>query len=311
MRFSVQLPTEKVEPDHEFLSAAAISEMAQAAETAGFDACFVTDHPMPDDRFLGSGGHHSLDPFVALSFAAAATTRIRLLTYVLVLPYRNPFIAAKAAASLDVLSGGRVLLGVATGYLEGEFAALGADFHERNERTDEAIDAIKRAWTEDGIRLEGRHFKAVGNTMRPRPLQRPHPPIWVGGNSKRAIRRAVERGDGWLPFPAPRRLARYIRTAPMETVSDLEKGIAYAREHAAAIGRRAPLDISFVPFGLEMFGEGTLEPEHFLEQVTELERIGVTWLAVTLPCTSRKQYCERASAFGEQILSRLPAQDTK
>ena len=305
MRFSVQLPTEKVEPDHEFLSAAAVAEMARAAEAAGFDACFVTDHPMPDDRFLGSGGHHSLDPFVALSFAAAVTTRMRLLTYVLVLPYRNPFLTAKAATSLDVLSGGRLLLGVATGYLEGEFAALGADFDERNERTDEAIEAIKRAWTEDGVRLEGKHFKAVGNTMRPRPLQRPHPPIWVGGNSKRAIRRAVELGDGWLPFPAPRRLARYIRTASMETLSDLEKGIAYAREHAAAIGRRAPLDISFVPFGLEMFGEGTLEPDRLLEQVAELERMGVTWLAVTLSCESRAEYCERVSAFGEQILSKL------
>ena len=305
MRFSVQLPTEKVEPDHEFLSAAAIAEMAQAAEAAGFDACFVTDHPMPDDRFLGSGGHHSLDPFVALSFAAAVTTRMRLLTYVLVLPYRNPFLTAKAATSLDVLSGGRLLLGVATGYLEGEFAALGADFDERNERTDEAIVAIKRAWTEDGVRLEGKHFKAAGNTMRPRPLQRPHPPIWVGGNSKRAIRRAVELGDGWLPFPAPRRLARYIRTASMETLSDLEKGIAYAREHAMAIGRSSPLDISFVPFGLEMFGEGTLEPDRFLEQVAELERMGVTWLAITLSCVSRAEYCERVSAFGEQILSKL------
>ncbi len=305
MRFSVQLPTEKVEPDHEFLSAAAVAEMAQAAETAGFDACFVTDHPMPDDRFLDSGGHHSLDPFVALSFAAAVTTRIRLLTYVLVLPYRNPFLTAKAATSLDVLSGGRLLLGVATGYLEGEFAALGADFDERNERTDEAINAIKRAWTEDGVRLEGKQFKAVGNTMRPRPLQRPHPPIWVGGNSKRAIRRAVELGDGWLPFPAPRRLARYIRTASMETLSDLEKGIAYAREHAAAIGRSSPLDISFVPFGLEMFGEGTLEPNRFLEQVAELERMGVTWLAVTLSCDSPAEYCERVNAFGEQILAKL------
>jgi probable F420-dependent oxidoreductase len=305
MRFSVQLPTEKVEPDHEFLSAAAIAEMARAAETAGFDACFVTDHPMPDDRFLGSGGHHSLDPFVALSFAAAATTRMRLLTYVLVLPYRNPFLTAKAATSLDVLSGGRLLLGVAAGYLEGEFAALGADFDERNERTDEAINAIKRAWTEDGVHLEGKRFKAVGNTMRPRPLQRPHPPIWVGGNSKRAIRRAVELGDGWLPFPAPRRLARYIRTASMETLSDLEKGIAYAREHAAAIGRSAPLDISFVPFGLEMFGEGTLEPNRFLEQVAELERMGVTWLAVTLSCDSPAEYCERVNAFGEQILAKL------
>ena len=237
MRFSVQLPTENVDATDEFLSAEAIGEMARAAEAAGFDACFVTDHPIPGTRWLAGGGHHSLDPFVALSLAAAATTRIRLQTNVLVLPYRNPFLAAKAAASLDVASGGRLILGVATGYLESEFEALGVPLEERNELADEALEVMVESWRGRDVRFKGRHFIARGNTALPRPAQRPHPPLWVGGNSKRAIRRAVEYGQGWLPFPTPAKLARHIRTAVIESLDDLDERIAYAREHAAAVGR--------------------------------------------------------------------------
>ncbi len=305
MRVSVQLPTDKVEFGAEFVSADAIAEMAQAAEGAGFDACFVTDHPIPGDRWLAAGGHHALDPFVALSFAAAATRTLRLQTHVVVLAYRNPFLSAKAAASLDALSGGRLILGVAAGYLESEFAALGVDFGERNELTDEAIVTLKRAWSEDGLRLEGRHFRADGNTMLPRPQQKPHPPIWVGGNSRRAIRRAVELGDGWLPIPAPPRMADHIHTAAIATLDELAERIAYAREHAVAIGRSEPLDVCFVPFGLEMFAADDPEPERFLEITAELERIGVTWLTLSLRSGSRAEYCEKLAAFGETILARL------
>ena len=105
--------------------------------------------------------------------------------------------------SLDRLTGGRVILGVAAGYLRPEFGALGVEFDERNELTDEAIDAMVAAWTTDGVALEGRHFRARGNTMLPRPFAQPHPPIWVGGNSKTAIRRAVERGPGLAAVPEP------------------------------------------------------------------------------------------------------------
>ncbi|MCH8283798.1 MAG: LLM class flavin-dependent oxidoreductase, partial [Chloroflexi bacterium] len=123
----------------EFVSAAGVMEVSRAAEAAGFDAVTVTDHPFPEDEWMRSGGHNALDPFVALSFAAAATTRLRLLTSIYVLPYRNPFLAAKSVASLDALSGGRVIFGIAAGYLEPEFEALGVSFDKRNELTDEAI----------------------------------------------------------------------------------------------------------------------------------------------------------------------------
>lgn len=302
MRFSVQLPTENVSAPDEFLTAEAIGELARAAEAAGFDAAFVTDHPIPGDRWLRAGGHHSLDPFVALAFAAAATRRLRLQTNVLVLPYRNPFLVAKAAATLDVASGGRLILGVAAGYLASEFAALGVPFEERNERSDEAIRVLHRAWTEDGVVCEGRGFRAEGNTARPRPAQRPRPPIWVGGNSRRAIRRAVELGDGWLPFPAAGRMAGAIRTAEIASPDDLAARIAFAREHAAAVGRRALLEIGFVPFGFELGSRGAPdEAARLADQVERLAPLGVGWLILNVPCGSRTEYTERVARLGEAI----------
>jgi probable F420-dependent oxidoreductase len=304
MRFTVQLPTERADRPEEFLTAAAVAELARAVEGAGFDACFVTDHPMPGDRWLASGGHHTLDPFVALSFAAAATTRLRLQTHVLVLPYRNPFLVAKAAASLDVLSGGRLILGIASGYLEPEFAALGVDFAERNELCDEAIGAMRKAWTESGVVLAGTHFRAAGNTALPRPLQKPHPPVWVGGNSRRAIRRAVELGDGWLPFPAPPRFAGRIRTASIASLDELAERLAFAREHARAIGRAQPLDVCFAPFGFDLFADAPLDLGRVRAGLAELEALGVTWLALSPPCDSRAEYGERVAALGRELLGR-------
>ncbi len=303
--FSVQLPTDRVDRPDEFLTAGAVAEMARAAEAAGFDACFVTDHPFPGDRWLAAGGHHALDPFVALSFAAAATTRLRLQTHVLVLAYRNPFLVAKAAATLDVLSGGRLVLGVAAGYLKSEFAALGADFEVRNEAIDEGIRALKRAWTEEGVRFQGRGFAAAGNTMLPRPRQKPHPPVWVGGNSRRAIRRAVELGDGWMPFPTAARTAPHLRTAPLESVADLAERLAYLRAHAESVGRTQPLDVCFVPFGLDRDSSGRVEPTRFLDSAAELSALGVTWLTVVLPADSRAAWAEAVARFGREIVAKL------
>lgn len=305
MRFSVQLPTEHGHAPDEFLTAAAIGEMAGAAEAAGFDAAFVTDHPIPEDGWLASGGHHTLDPFVALAIAGAATTRLRLQTHVLVLPYRNPFLAAKAAATVDVASGGRLILGVAAGYLEGEFAALGVDFDARNELSDEAIQVMKRVWTESGVKVSGRGFDAPGNTALPRPVQTPHPPIWVGGNSRRAIRRAVELADGWVPFPARGRMARVIRTGTIASVEDLAERLDYARDHAAKVGRTTPLDVGFIPFGLEAHDRDGFDQSAMRSQVARLADLGVTWLMINVPCETRAEYLERVADLGERVVSAL------
>lgn len=307
MRFAVQLPTDRVDAGPELLSAEAVAEMARAAEAAGFDAVSVTDHPMPPARWVAAGGHHSLDPFVALSFAAAATTRLRLLTHVLVLPYRNPFLVAKAAATLDVLSGGRLVLGVAAGYLVGEFAALGADFAARNERSDEALRALRAAWTGEPVTLDGDGFAARGNAQRPTPVQRsafdgrPGPPLWIGGNAPRAIRRAVELGDGWVPFPAAAKLAGHVRTTAMESLADLRAGVARARELAARAGRSAPLEVGFVPFGFALDAARPPTPAQVRDEVADYAAAGVTWLLLPLAQSSRGAWCDAVAAYGEAL----------
>jgi probable F420-dependent oxidoreductase len=304
MRFTLQLPTDRVAQGGEFVSAEAIAEMARAVERAGFDAAFVTDHPAPEDRWLRSGGHQALDPFVALSFVAAATTRLRVQTHVLVAAYRNPFLAAKAIATLDVLSGGRVIAGLAAGYLEPEFAALGVDYAERNELTDESIRAMKRIWGGESLSLEGRHFRAAGHTVLPRPLQQPHPPLWIGGNSRRAMRRAVELGDGWLPFPAPARMAKYVHTTPMESEADL----AAALEHLRALGARAgrgPLEVCAVPFEMA-YGSKELPPSsQLVDTAGRFARLGVGWLILTPPARTRAEFLDGVARLGAEVIAKL------
>ncbi|MDH3685731.1 MAG: TIGR03619 family F420-dependent LLM class oxidoreductase [Myxococcales bacterium] len=296
MKFSIQLATERVDRPEEFLTADAIAEMARAAEGAGFDACFVTDHPIPEEAWLASGGHHALDPFVALAFAAAATSRIRLHTNLLILPYRSPFLTAKAAATLDVASGGRLILGVGAGYLAGEFAALGVDRNRRNELSDEALAALKQAWS-------GTAFEAAGHDVAalPAPAQRPHPPIWIGGNSKRAIRRAVENAQGWAPFPAPAAVAERTGTAAIASLDDLKPRIAYARAHAEKVGRAEPLDIVFIPLGFSMRRGAGAAAERLANDLPSYLDAGVTWLSLGVPCETRAEYCDRVRALGDAI----------
>jgi probable F420-dependent oxidoreductase len=302
VKFHVGLSTDRVDAGDEFVSADAIGEVARAAEAAGFTSVFVTEHPYPEDQWLATGGHHALDPFVALSFAAAATTTVRLFTNLCVLPYRNPFLAAKAAVTLDVLSGGRLTLGVGAGYLEPEFRALGVDFEERNDLLDEALVAIRRAWSEDGVRLRGRHFDVRGHTMLPRPAQSPHPPIWVGGNSKRAIRRAVDFADGWTPMPNPRTLGARRRSAHLETVDELRGLLAYADGYRAAAGHTGGFEVSVMPMGVAGPGMTEYEPARFRDHVAELDAIGVDGVVLMIPAGSRAQLVDRITEFGASTI---------
>jgi probable F420-dependent oxidoreductase len=304
VKYSVQLPTDRVESGDEYTSALAIAEMAQAIEAAGFDACWVTEHPFPSDAWMATGGHHSLDPFVALTAAAVSTSTLRLHTNIIVLPYRNPFLTAKSIASLDAVSEGRVIMGVAAGYLEGEYAALGANFEDRNAITDEALVAMKQAWKGESTKLDGRDFQVSGNTMLPAPVQQPHPPIWVGGNTNMAIRRAAEHGQGWSPFPIAGKFAGRTRTASIETPEDLRKGIEYLREYAKSIARSPRIDVNFVPFGSRMNSQEPLDPKAFREQVAELESIGVTWLSLGVPGVSRDEYLDSIAHFGAEVIGR-------
>lgn len=302
MKVAVQLPTHHVERFEELASAAAITELAAGAEEAGFDAVFVTEHPFPGDRWLASGGHHALDAFVALSFAAAATERARLLTYLAIPAYRNPFLLAKSVSTLDVLSGGRVVLGIGAGYLEDEFAALGVDFDERNDLTDEAITAMRAAWTGESVVLRGLHFDAVGNTMLPAPTQAGGPPIWIGGNSRRAMRRAVEMADGWAPMPSPAKAQARLHTPALETIDDLAARIAEAKSTAREVGREAPLDFVFMPMGLDMFTNARVDAEKTVTSIRALAAVGVTYATVTVTGAARADMLASFTVFRDEIL---------
>jgi alkanesulfonate monooxygenase SsuD/methylene tetrahydromethanopterin reductase-like flavin-dependent oxidoreductase (luciferase family) len=187
-----------------------------------------------------------------------------------------------------VLSRGRVIAGIAAGYLEPEFAALGVDYAERNELSDEAILAMKRIWSGESITLEGRHFRAAGHTVLPRRAQRPHPPLWIGGNSRRAMRRAVELGDGWLPFPAPARMAKYVHTAAMENEADLAKALAYLRELSERAGRSAPLDVCAAPFEMAYAAKELPAAGGLVETARRMAGPGVNWLILTPPAHARR-----------------------
>jgi hypothetical protein len=216
---------------------------------------------------------------------------------------------AKAAASLDVVSGGRLILGVGAGYLEGEFRALGADFERRNQATDDALVALKQAWSGAAVERDGPGYQAAGNRMLPPPFQQPHPPLWVGGNSRAAARRAAQHAQGWSPFPVSPAFGRHTRTAPLETIEQLAARIRELRDHAGSLGRTEPLDVNFVPFGLPMNPTRMPDPDGFCEQVVRLAEIGVSWLSIGLPCPSRSGYREEAARFGEQVIARIgPAQ---
>ena len=200
------------------VSGEGLRRFARAVEDAGFDGFGFTDHPAPSQKWLSAGGHDALDPFVALTMVGAVTERLRLIPNILVLPYRNPFVVAKAAASLDALTGGRFVLSVATGYLRSEYRALGVDFEERNVLFDEALEVLRGVWSTDSYAVEGRHFTARDITANPQPT---HVPIWIGGNSALTRRRVAAVADGWNPFPAPKALAATARTATLEGLGDL------------------------------------------------------------------------------------------
>jgi probable F420-dependent oxidoreductase len=303
MKFSVGYPLAHNPRDDALMTAEFLAEFARVAEECGYHSVNVTEHPIPGNRFLGAGGHHAPDPFVTLAFAAGVTTSIRLLTNLTVVPYRNPFLLAKAAATLDRISNGRLVLGVGTGYLKPEFFALGVDFDERNELTDEAIDVIRLALGTDALEYEGRHFRSRGTTMRPRATGRALPPIWVGGNSRAAIRRAVERGDGWVPFPNPASAARAVRTPLLASIEDLAERIDYMHSYASETGHRVPPDICFHPFSLTDEYDRT----EVLDELAILAQLGVTWCVLSAPSSNtRAEYLDAARKFASAIIDAAP-----
>ena len=295
--FTYPLIAHPYNPD--FMTRDGIVRVAQAAEAAGFDGMGFTDHPAPSHKWLTAGGHDALDPFVALAVVATATDRLLLIPNIVVLPYRNPFIVAKAAASLDVLSGGRFILSVATGYLRSEYRALGVDFEQRNVLFDEAVAVLRGVWSDERFSYRGTGFTAAEVTANPRPA---HVPIWMGGNSALTRRRVAANGDGWNPFPATATLARTARTVPLEGIDDLVPMLDYLWVQVEAAGReRSQIDIAFST-GLAGPADSGFDAGIELEALDRLAAVGVTWTGVTVPGTSINDAIEAIERYGSEVI---------
>jgi probable F420-dependent oxidoreductase len=298
MKINFQMPPRAVKHYETWIGERELADLAVAAEEAGFDAVSMTDHPLPSDDWLAVGGHHSFDPFIALSFMAARTSRIRLLTNLVIAGYRNPYLAAKSVASLDLLSGGRLTLGLGAGYQAAEFRALGADFEDRGRRFDAAISAMRAAWSGETVRIADGHFPADGHTALPRPAQRPHPPLWIGGNSRRARRRAGQHADGWMPFQQPPAQAAITGTDALTTLDELAERVAELDRMRLDRGRPDPLDVCFAPHGA-----GTAEQLiGFLEeQAQTCAEAGVTWITWESKARSVDQCLADIAAVGAHL----------
>lgn len=297
MEFMYAYP-EKNGSDGDLLDAGPVHEVAAAAEAAGFMGFAFTEHPAPGARWLDAGGHQTLDPIVALSYAAAVTTRVRLLTYLAVVPYRNPLLLAKAAATVDKLSGGRFVLGVGTGYHKTEFFALGVDMDERNELFDEALEVMPLHWSGEPFSYKGRHFEVRDVLARPRPVQNPIP-IWIGGNSKLTRRRVAERAQGWMPLLGPPTLNVTARTPALGTVDDVADMIAEIRD--AASGRGEPIDVLY-PYMDPSISSPEKDADRHREAFAELARAGVTYVMISGTTSDRSATLDFLDRFGATYL---------
>lgn len=302
MKINVPLPFDIIDPPGEFTTMDAVGTIGAALERAGFHAGLVTDHPCPTGRWLDTGGHHAQGPLVMLALLAAKTTRLRLQTGILVLPYRNPFGVARDVATLDRFSQGRVTISVGAGYLKGEYRAMGVDFEARNAIMDEHLAALRLALSGEEFTFAGTGYEALGNRILPGPVQ-PRVPIYGGGNARRAIRRVVELCDGWNPFfTAGGVSTATTRTAEMTGPDDLRAGIAYMHDYCAQVGRAEPPEV--ILGGVNAPGE-TLSPQQIVDRLGLYAEMGVSAAAVTVRGRTVAEYCDAAEAVGAEVIAKV------
>jgi probable F420-dependent oxidoreductase len=263
---------------------AGIAEIEHAvvtAETLGYDFCTCSEHvAVPVDVATVRGATY-WDPLAVFGYLAAKTERIRLATFVLVLGYHHPLAIAKRYGTLDVVSGGRLVLGVGSGSLEEEFTLLDAPFAERGDRADDALRALRAALGVERPDYHGSHYDFSDFVVEPHAVQ-PRVPIWIGGHSMRSLRRAVELGDAWAPFG--------LRSG------ELAEMIGRARETDAWSHRERPLEIVLQN---DRPWDPSEEPDRVAEQLGRLRAIGATGLAVRLVHHSLDHYCEQLAALAD------------
>jgi probable F420-dependent oxidoreductase len=262
------------------LTVAEAEALTVRAEELGLDGIFVPDHILAKPATTQHYGAHWPDPFALLAFLAGRTRRIRLGASVIVLPYRNALVAAKSAATVDQVSNGRFIFGVGVGWDQEEFADLGLPFKRRGRMSDDYIRAIKAAFAADIPAFKSEFLTFSGATFSPRPVQRPHPPIWVGGSpgaaSQAAVRRCAELGDAWHPLALG--------------LDDIEKGYATLREMAARFGRRdvpglAPRNALDLTDRAQGAGRAAFQgsADQVVADVKRAKALGAEWMTFDLP----------------------------
>jgi probable F420-dependent oxidoreductase len=260
-----------------------LTRRARLAEEAGFEALWVGDHVALPAGLSDSSHQPRLEALVALTYMAAVTTRVRLGAAVIVLPQRQPVLLAKQLTSIDVLSGGRLTVGVGVGYVEAELRALGASLADRGARTDEYLAAMRVLWEEPTPTFEGRYLSFAGVLQRPRPVQRPYPPIVIGGHSPAALRRAVERGDGWFGWDLD-----------VDATAAALAGLGEAASRYERPAELGTLEISIAPPATP-----SLETAH------RYAELGVHRLVVQPPTMEGSAMAELIATVGQELIARL------
>ena len=281
-----------------------LARIAQHAEHLGYDGVFLSDHiAVPSDlrsaypyrsdgRFPLAASDRILEPITTLAYLAAVTTRLRLGFSVLVLPYRHPVLNAKMLGTLDVISNGRLIVGAGVGWMEEEFVALGSEYDARGAVTNEHIALLKAFWTDEQPEVRGAHYSVAGLGMAPMPVSRPHPPIWTGGISPPALRRAANLADGW----------HGVRQSP----ADVARVAARIGELRATRGEsmegftmslRAGLDITDEPFGGASRTPLRGAPYQVSADLDEYQGAGLDYLVVEPRAANPEQLIDQLERF--------------
>ena len=273
-----------------------LAAIARAADRAAFYYLAVCDHvaiPRPSDEKMGTTWW---DTVATLGYLAAVTDQTRLMSHVYVLPYRHPLMAAKSFLTLDELSGGRAILGVGAGHVEAEFELLGLDFAARGRALDDSIDVVRAAFTDEYPEIEAGGYRVADAGLRPRGVQAGGPPIWVGGSSKPAMRRAADRGDGWLPQGPPE--------------GGMRRAIAALAERREANGRAdrpfaVGANAEILYLGDPWFEPGpqhlTGDPGPMIERLARYRDIGVDQIQIRFRSRSAAELCDQIERFGVEV----------
>lgn len=294
--------------------------IARKVEDLGFEHIGFSDHlviankvetPYPYTKsrvWFAQDSGDCLDQLTALAFVAGATSKLRLLTSVMVVPHRPPMLTAKMLATADILSAGRVTVGIGAGWMEEEINLLGAPtFKRRGKLTDETLAAMRILWTEADPKFEGEFISFDDIRFEPKPVQNPHPPVWVGGETKPARRRAGQVGDGWYPVGNN-------PTSPYDTVERFSRGLADMRGYAEAAGRNpADIDIGLNVIWFRMDEEyeneqGERMPftgndAQIIDDIGAYGDAGLNHLVINLEGDDVQVSLDRLDAFADRIMA--------